>query len=98
MSGKLALRYAGRQVGDTLTAVLISACCEASMLSNMMVGETSVLQVSILFFVVFFSLLLSLKPSQYISILLDSWPKKSVFGVLTDIGWFEGLTELQHLW
>lgn len=29
MSGKLALRYAGRQVGDALTAVLISAHSEA---------------------------------------------------------------------
>lgn len=29
MSGKLALRYAGRQVGDALTAILISAHSEA---------------------------------------------------------------------
>lgn len=30
VSGKLALRYAGRQVGDALTAVLISAHSEAA--------------------------------------------------------------------
>lgn len=49
MSGKLALRYAGRQVGNTLTAVLISAYSEANMLSVMIHSETSALQVSILF-------------------------------------------------
>lgn len=43
MSGKLALRYAGRQVGNAGTAVLISAHSEASVQSDVMVVEASAL-------------------------------------------------------
>lgn len=93
MSGKLALRYAGRQVGKTSTAVLISACPEASMLSDMVFGETSALQVSVPHFIIFL-LFFPVKPFSVFPALLNSCPEKSVFGTLTDIRWFEGFTEL----
>lgn len=93
MSGKLALRYAGRQVRKTATAVLTSAHPEASMLSDMVFGETSALQVSVLHFIIFL-LFFPVRPFSVFPVLLNSWPEKSVFGTLTDIKWFEGFIEL----